>query len=75
MKVQEGYHRFMVKIVTPDHTHENRHVKRWVSKDTAQQTVCSDIAKEFRCMYNHCIIEVVYRGEVEYKYDDWEIGI
>lgn len=74
MKVQEGYHRFMVKIQTND-TFESRHLKRWVDKETEVWQLRVELALEFRSIYKESIINIMYRGEVEYKYDDWEVGI
>lgn len=77
MKVQEGFHRFIIKMQFGDGSFENRHTKHWVPKELDMYLVHQMLYDRFTEMHeDDCVItDIVYRGEVEYKYDDWEIGI
>jgi len=75
MKVQEGYHNFMVKIQMKDGCFENRYVKDWAYPDSELHTMRREMHKRFVKMYDTDNIEVIHIGEVEYKYDDWETSI
>jgi hypothetical protein len=65
----------MIKMQMDDGSFENRHIKRWVGKTTELGEVLSPLRTEFREMYEGSTVDITYRGEVEYKYDDWEIDI
>jgi hypothetical protein len=77
MKVQEGFHRFMVKMYNYDGSLDSRCVTRWVGASMKSWEARLLILAEFEDIYGQGKVNVEYSGPVvyEYKYDDWEIGI